>query len=62
MTNAVIEAHGLTKPYGTRAPVDHIGLAIEEGEVYMLRSRRTNAIEPCRIGFRRALRERKTWS
>jgi ABC-2 type transport system ATP-binding protein len=36
MTNAVIEAHGLTKRYGTRAAVDHIDLAIEQGEVFGL--------------------------
>jgi ABC-2 type transport system ATP-binding protein len=33
MMNAVIEAKGLTKRYGARVAVDHIGLAIEEGEV-----------------------------
>ena len=36
MTNAVIEAKGLTKRYGTRAVVDHIDLAIKEGEVFGL--------------------------
>ena len=36
MTNAVIEAKGLTKRYGTRAVVNHIDLAIEEGEVFGL--------------------------
>ncbi|HEX6118779.1 MAG TPA: ABC transporter ATP-binding protein [Dongiaceae bacterium] len=36
MTNAVIEAKGLTKRYGTRAALDHIDLAIEEGEVFGL--------------------------
>ena len=36
MTNAVIEAKGLTKRYRTRIAVDHIDLAIEEGEVFGL--------------------------
>ena len=36
MTNAVIEAKGLTKRYGTHVAVDHIDLAIEEGEVFGL--------------------------
>jgi len=36
MTNAVIEANGLTKRYRARVAVDHIDLAIEEGEVFGL--------------------------
>ena len=36
MTNAVIEAKGLTKRYRTRVAVDHIDLAIQEGEVFGL--------------------------
>ena len=36
MTNAVIEAVGLTKRYRGRVAVDHIDLAIEEGEVFGL--------------------------
>jgi ABC-2 type transport system ATP-binding protein len=36
MTNAVIEANGLTKRYGARIAVDRIDLAIEEGEVFGL--------------------------
>jgi ABC-2 type transport system ATP-binding protein len=36
MVNAVIETKGLTKRYGTRVAVDHIDLAIEEGEVFGL--------------------------
>jgi ABC-2 type transport system ATP-binding protein len=36
MTNAVIEAKGLTKRYRTHAAVDHIDLAIQEGEVFGL--------------------------
>jgi ABC-2 type transport system ATP-binding protein len=36
MTNAVIEAKGLTKRYRTHVAVDHIDLAIEEGEVFGL--------------------------
>jgi ABC-2 type transport system ATP-binding protein len=36
MANAVIEAKGLTKRYGRRLAVDHIDLAIEEGEVFGL--------------------------
>jgi ABC-2 type transport system ATP-binding protein len=36
MTNAVIEAKGLTKRYGWRMAVDHIDLTIEEGEVFGL--------------------------
>jgi ABC-2 type transport system ATP-binding protein len=36
MVNAVIEARGLTKRYGTFVAVDHIDLAIEQGEVFGL--------------------------
>src|SRR4029450_4841895 len=36
MTNAVIEANGLTQRYRARVAVDHIDLAIEEGEVFGL--------------------------
>ncbi|MEZ5831271.1 MAG: ATP-binding cassette domain-containing protein [Dongiaceae bacterium] len=36
MSNAVIEASGLTKRYGPRVAVDHIDLAIVEGEVFGL--------------------------
>jgi ABC-2 type transport system ATP-binding protein len=36
MTKAVIEASGLTKRYRTRVAVDHIDLAIDEGEVFGL--------------------------
>ncbi len=36
MANAVIEAKGLTKRYGARVAVDHIDLAINEGEVFGL--------------------------
>jgi ABC-2 type transport system ATP-binding protein len=36
MTNAVIEAKGLTKRYRERLAVDHIDLAIHEGEVFGL--------------------------
>jgi ABC-2 type transport system ATP-binding protein len=36
MTNAVIEASGLTKRYRARVAVDHIDLAIAEGEVFGL--------------------------
>jgi ABC-2 type transport system ATP-binding protein len=36
MTNAVIEANGLTKRYRKRLAVDHIDLAIGEGEVFGL--------------------------
>jgi ABC-2 type transport system ATP-binding protein len=36
MTNAVIEASGLTKRYRDRVAVDHIDLAIHEGEVFGL--------------------------
>jgi ABC-2 type transport system ATP-binding protein len=36
MMNAVIEAKGLTKRYGTFVAVDHIDLAIEQGEVFGL--------------------------
>lgn len=36
MASAVIEARGLTKRYRTRVAVDHIDLAIEQGEVFGL--------------------------
>jgi ABC-2 type transport system ATP-binding protein len=36
MTSAVIEAKGLTKRYRTRVAVDHIDLAVNEGEVFGL--------------------------
>jgi ABC-2 type transport system ATP-binding protein len=36
MTSPVIEASGLTKRYGAHVAVDHINLAIEQGEVFGL--------------------------
>lgn len=36
MPSAVIEASGLTKRYGTNVAVDHLDLAIQEGEVFGL--------------------------
>lgn len=36
MTNVVVEAKGLTKRYGGRSAVDHVDLAIGEGEVFGL--------------------------
>jgi ABC-2 type transport system ATP-binding protein len=36
MTALLVETTGLTKRYGPRAAVDHVGLRVRRGEVYGL--------------------------